>query len=160
MTEPMLNLGKLYLNNFGMIDEAVALFKKAQRLKPKGVFGCMGLGDAYIKAKDYKKAEHYYTVALKRRNFFVPAISSLGVAKVHLGKNDEAVKLFQYGIIKDPTNAEFYFNLSKLYSNEKRFSDAIQILERYLSRNRDSKRGSALLKIIKQKSQSTDAVEE
>ena len=160
MTEPMLNLGKLYLNNFGMVDEAVVLFKKAQRLKPEGVFGCMGLGDAYMKAKDYRKAEHYYTVTLKRRNFFVPAINSLGIAKIHLGKKGEAVKLFQYGIIIDPTHADFYFNLSKLYSNEKRFSDAIRILERYLSRNGDSKRETALLKAIKQKSQSTDAVEE
>ena len=160
MTEPMLNLGKLHLNNIGMIDEAVVLFKKAQRLKPEGVFGCMGLGDAYIKAKDYRKAEHYYTVALKRRNFFVPAINSLGVAKIHLGKKSEAVKLFQYGITIDPTNAEFHFNLSKLYSNEKRFSDAIQILESYLSRNGDSKRETTLLKVIKQKSHSTDAVEE
>ena len=133
---------------------------KAQRLKSEGVFGCMGLGDAYIKAKDYRKAEHYYAVALKRRNFFVPAINSLGVAKIHLGKKGEAVKLFQYGIIIDPTNAEFCFNLSKLYFNEKKFSDAIQILERYLSRNGDSKRETALLKAIKQKAQSTDAVEE
>jgi tetratricopeptide (TPR) repeat protein len=160
MTEPMLNLGKLYLNNFGMIDEAVVLFKKAQRLKSEGVFGCMGLGDAYMKAKDYRKAEHYYSVALKRRDFFVPAIHSLGVAKIHLGKKDEAAKLFQYGIKTDPTYEEFHFNLSKLYSNEKRFSDAIQILERYLSRNGDSKSGTALLKVIKQKSHSTDAVEE
>ena len=159
MTEPMLNLGKLYLNNFGMIDEAVVLFKKAQRLKSEGVFGCMGLGDAYMKAKDYRKAEHYYSVALKRRNFFVPAINSLGIAKIYLGKKDEAVKLFKYGIMIDPTHAEFYFNLSKLYSNDKRYSDAIQILERYLSRNGDSKREKALLKEIKQKAQSTSAFE-
>ena len=59
----------------------------------------------------------------------------------------------------DPTHAEFYFNLSKLYSNDKRYSDAIQILERYLSRNGDSKREKALLKEIKQKAQSTSAFE-
>ena len=55
MTEPMLNLGKLYLNNFGMIDEAVVLFKKAQRLKSRRCFWMHGLGRRLYESQRLQK---------------------------------------------------------------------------------------------------------
>ena len=160
MVEPLVNLGQLYLDNFGMKDEAIDLFKKAQRLNPENVLGCMALGNAYFKFKDYEKAEHYFDVTVRRLNFFTPAINNLGLAKFHLGKKHEAIRLFQYGIKLDPTYENFYLNMAKLYSNENRFSDAIKTLEKYQATKRNSKRSKELLKVIKQKAELTKPVEE
>jgi tetratricopeptide (TPR) repeat protein len=158
--EPLINLGTLYLDNFGKKDQALLLIKKAQRLDSKSAFGCMALGNIYYKLEDYEKAEHYLSVAIDRAKFLVPAINCLGIVKIYLGKKNEAVNVFQYGISVDPEYEEFYFNLAKLYSNEKMFSDAIQILDKYLSGNRDSRKGKALLKVIKKNAQSINPVEE
>lgn len=160
MVEPLINLGKLYLDHFGMVDEAIVYFKRALRAEPKGAYGSMALGVAYMRTKEYEKAEHFLNVAVKRWKFYPVAINNLGIAKIHLEKKLEAMKIFQYGIRTDPTHADFYFNLAKLYFNEKRFSDAERTLENYLLINKNARREKALLKVIKQRHQSTDAVEE
>jgi len=155
MPEALVNLGKLYLDTGGMTDEGIALIKKAQKLNPKYALGFMALGDAYLKLKAYEKAEHYYSIVVKRLNFYTPAINNLGIIKIHLGKKDEAKKLFEYGIRMDPTYEEFYLNLAKLHSNANRPSKGTQTLENFLSKNKHSRRGKALLELIKHKAMST-----
>ena len=151
IAEALVNLGKLYFERFGMKDQAMDLFKRALRVTPRTVIGCMALGDSYMKLTNYEKAEHYYEVALKRVRPYVPAINNLGIAKVHLGKKEEALKLFQWGIRVEPTHEPFYLNLAKLHSNENRFSDAIEALKQYQVINGDSKQTKKLLKAIEQK---------
>ena len=151
IAEALVNLGKLYFERFGMKDQAMDLFKRALRVTPRTVIGCMALGDNYMKLTNYEKAEHYYEVALKRVRPYVPAINNLGIAKVHLGKKEEALKLFQWGIRVEPTHEPFYLNLAKLHSNENRFSDAIEALKQYQVINGDSKQTKKLLKAIEQK---------
>ena len=149
--EALVNLGKLYFERFGMKDEAMTLFKKAQRVTPGTVLGCMALGDAYFKLKNYQKAEHFYKVVLGRLRFYVPAINNLGIAKIHLGKNEEAMKLFQWGIRVQPAHEPFYLNLAKLHAKENRFSDAIDILKQYQVIDANPKEAKELLKAIEQK---------
>jgi tetratricopeptide (TPR) repeat protein len=149
--ETLVNLGKLYFERFGMKDEAMTLFKKAQRVTPKSALGCMALGDAYFKLKNYQKAEHFYKIVLLRLRFYVPAINNLGIVKIHLGKTEEAIKLFQFGISVQPAHEPFYLNLAKLHANENRFSNAINILRQYQVINANSKEAKKLLKAIEQK---------
>jgi tetratricopeptide (TPR) repeat protein len=155
--EALVNLGKLYLERFGMKDEAMALFKKAQRVTPNSALGCMALGDVYFKLKNYQKAEHFYKIVLKRLRFYVPAINNLGIVKIHLGKNEEAINLFQFGIRVQPTHEPFYLNLAKLHANENRFSNAINILKRYQLINPNPKEAKKLLKAIEQKAFAANA---
>ena len=150
MPEPLINLGKIYLNDPGMITEAILLFKKAQINDPDSHTGFMALGDAYMKLKEYEKAEHFYTIVLKRLPFFRPAINNLGVVKIYLEKKQEAYDLFQNGIRLDPSYEEYYINLAKLYSNNERCEDAQKILERYLKINGDSRNVIALLNQMQQ----------
>jgi tetratricopeptide (TPR) repeat protein len=151
MPEALVNLGQLYIEHFGMVEEGIALIKKSQRLNPKYALGFMALGEAFFKTKDYGKAEHYYCAVVKRLNFYLPAINNLGIARIHLGKTDQAIKTFEYGIRLDPTYESFHLNLAKLYSNKERFSDAIETLNRYLQMNENSRNGRVLLERIKQK---------
>ena len=159
-TEALINLSKLNMNNLGMQEKALTLAKKAMSLNPKGIYGPGDLGEAYSKVGDYEKAEHYYSLAVKRVSFHMPAINNLGIVRIRLGKIDEAIRTFQYGIRIDPTYENVHLNLAKLYSNEERFSDAVQTLGHYLAINMNSKRSRALLKTIKQKAELAKPVEE
>jgi len=142
-----------------MIDEGIALTKRAQRLNPKYALAFMALGDAYFKLKDYPKAEHFYQAVVKRLYFYCPALNNLGIVKIHLGKNNEAVRLFQNGIRLDPTYEDFYLNLAKLHSNENRFDDAIKTLEHLRAMKGSSSRGKGLLEIIVRKANAATPVE-
>jgi tetratricopeptide (TPR) repeat protein len=150
MIEAMVNLAKLYMYNLGMEEEALALAKRALRLGPKSFYVPMVLGDAYYKVGDHRKAEHFYDLTIKRVPFYLPAINALGIVKINLGKKQEAKELFEYGIRIDPGHEDLNTNLAKLYSNEKHFSDAIRTLEDFLVNNENSKRGKALLRLIRQ----------
>ena len=158
MPEALVNLGKLYVDHFGMMEEGVAFIKKAQKLNPKYALGFMALGDVYFKLKSYEKAEHYYSIVVKRLNFFTPAINNLGIARIHLGKKDQAIKTFQNGIRLDPTYESFHLNLAKLYSNKHMFSEAIEILSGYLAIDVNSKKAKELLKAIEQKTNAAKLV--
>lgn len=151
MPEPLINLGKIYLNEPGMAEAAIPLFKKAQVNNPDRIIGFMALGDAYTKFKEYEKAEHFYSIVLRRLTFYGAAINNLGIVKIYLGKMNEAKDLFQKGIRLDPYYEGYYLNLAKLYSNNKKYEDAQEVLKRYLKINRDSKKVKALLTQIQQK---------
>lgn len=151
MPEPLVNLGKIYLNEPGMVNEAISSFKKAQIHNPERVIGLMGLGDAYVKLKQYEKAEHFYSVVVRNLTFFGPAINNLGIVKIYLGKKKEAIDLFKKGIRLDPYYEGYYTNLAKLYSNNKRYEEAQEVLERYLKINGNSRKVKALLTQIQKK---------
>ena len=110
----------------------------------------------FSSTKDFKKAEHYYRAAVRRLSFYTPAINNLAITKIHLGKIDEAIKVLKYGIKVDPLKEDFHLNLAKLYSNERRFSDAILTLDNYLLKNKHSRRAKALLEATKQKAASSE----
>ena len=129
----------------------MALFKRAQRETPDTVAGCMALGDAYLKFKDYEKAEHFYAIVVKRMSCYLPGINNLGVVKIKLGKKEEAFKLFRYGMKLDPTYENFYLNLANLYSDEKRFSDAIETLDQCQAINGTSSKAKRFMKVIERK---------
>jgi tetratricopeptide (TPR) repeat protein len=152
--EPVINLAKLNMNHFRRNDVALALFKKALRLAPKSAYTCKGLGDIYNKLGDYKKAEHFYTVAVKRMPFLTSAINNLAITKIFLNKKEEAVVVFKYGIKMDSTHADLNTNLAKLYADKKMFTQAVKTLETFLAKNRDFKPGYELLKKIKQREMS------
>lgn len=160
MAEALVNLGKIYLNEPIKVNDAISLFKKAQIHNPKTIIGFMALGDAYVKLNQYENAEHFYSIVVRRLSFYGPAINNLGIVKIYLGKINEAKDLFQKGIRLDPSYEGYYTNLAKLYSNNKRYEDAQEILKRYLEINGDSRKVKALLTQVEQKQRKNKAAEE
>ena len=157
--EPVINLAKLNMNQFRRNDVALALFKKALKLAPKSAYTCKGLGDIYYKLEDYKKADHFYTVAVKRMPFLTSAINNLAITKIFLSKKEEAMVVLQYGVKMDPTHAGLNTNLAKLYADKKMFAQAVKTLETFLAKNRDFKPGYELLEKIKQQEMSAQLSE-
>lgn len=160
MIEPHLSLGQLYLEKPGMEDKALKYFKRGQRLDIYTPRSRLGLGHAYMKFKDYKKAEHFFYSALQMTRYYPAAINNLGVVKISLGQQQEAEKIFKYGIKLDPSFEEFSTNLATLHLEEKRFSEAIQTLETYLKNNQNSRKAKVMLKTIREKAEAANAVEQ
>jgi len=156
---PLNNLAKLYMNQFDRNDIALRLFRKAMGLEPESAYPCKGLGDVYYKMKNYPKAEHFYTVAVKRMRFLTSAINNLAITKIYLNKKKEALAVFKYGIKLDPANAELNTNIAKLYSDLGLFDQAIKVLEAFLDKNRKFKPGYELLKKIKNQQLSSKTTE-
>lgn len=157
--EPVNNLAKLSMNQFSRNDVALALFKKALRLAPESAYTCKGLGDIYYKLEDYRKADHFYTVAVKRMPFLTSAINNLAITKILLNKKEEAIVVLKYGVKVDPTHADLNTNLAKLYADKEMFAQAVKTLDIFLAKNRDFKSGYELLKKIKQQEMSAELSE-
>ena len=154
--EPVINLAKLNMNHFKRNDVALALFKKALRLAPENAYTCKGLGDIYYKLGDYKMADHFYTVAVKRMPFLTSAINNLAIIKILLNKKEEAIVVLKYGIKMDPMHVDLNTNLARLYADKKMYAQAVKTLETFLVKNRDFKPGYDLLEKIKQQDMSAE----
>jgi tetratricopeptide (TPR) repeat protein len=151
MVEPMINLGKLYIYRLGQEEKAIEMGKKALRQGTRSFYVPMLLGNAYFRQKNLQKAEHFYRLALKRWAFFVPAINALGVVKIHMGKKQEGVNLLKYGLGIDARDETLNTNLARYYADERQFSKAIAVLEKYLAINQNSRGARKLLNAVKKK---------
>jgi len=82
-------LGGIY-NESGS-EQAVACYEKAIKLNPKYYLAYRGLGNYYLKKKDYSLAESYYTKAISvNPTRFGPIYKNRAVARMQLGNNSGA----------------------------------------------------------------------
>ncbi|MGI0046233.1 MAG: C39 family peptidase [Nitrosotalea sp.] len=73
------------------LQEAVQHYKKSIELNPQCYLAYRGLGNYYLKTKDYPNAETYYTFAIKINPYrFVPIYKNRGVARMEQNKTGEA----------------------------------------------------------------------
>ncbi len=78
------------LNDLNLQD-AVQHYKKSIELNPQCYLAYRGLGNYYLKAKDYPSAEEYYTFAIQINPYrFVPIYKNRGVARLEQNKRSEA----------------------------------------------------------------------
>jgi hypothetical protein len=69
-------------------DQAVPCYERAVKLNPKYYLGYRGLGNYYLKKKDYSLAETYYTNAIGVNPArFGPIYKNRAVARMKLGNN-------------------------------------------------------------------------
>ncbi len=72
-------------------EEAVPHYKKSIELNQRCYLAYRGLGNYYLKAKDYANAERYYTLAIGiNPQRFVPIYKNRGVARLEQNKTSEA----------------------------------------------------------------------
>ncbi len=78
------------LNDMNQQD-AVQYYKKSIELNQRCYLAYRGLGNYYLKAKDYANAERYYTVAIELNPYrFVPIYKNRGIARLEQNKTSEA----------------------------------------------------------------------
>jgi tetratricopeptide (TPR) repeat protein len=72
-------------------DQAVPCYERAIKLNPKYYLAYRGLGNYYLKKKDYSLAESYYTKAIGvNPTRFGPIFKNRAVARMQLGNNSGA----------------------------------------------------------------------
>ncbi|HEU4605060.1 MAG TPA: tetratricopeptide repeat protein, partial [Nitrososphaera sp.] len=72
-------------------DQAVPCYEKAIKLNPKYYLAYRGLGNYYLKKKDYSLAEAYYSKAVGvNPSRFGPIYKNRAIAKMQLANNQGA----------------------------------------------------------------------
>lgn len=76
-------------------DEAVKCYQQAIKLNPRYYLAYRGLGNYYLKKKDYTNAEKYYSQAIAINEFrFGPIYKNRAIARIELGNKKDAVEDF------------------------------------------------------------------
>ncbi len=76
-------------------DEAVKCYQQAIKLNPRYYLAYRGLGNYYLKKKDYANAEKYYSQAIATNEFrFGPIYKNRAIARIELGNKKGAVDDF------------------------------------------------------------------
>lgn len=69
-------------------DRAILCYENALKLNPRSYLGYRGLGNYYLKEKDYSLAEAYYSKAIDVNSFrFAPIYKNRAVARMQIGNN-------------------------------------------------------------------------
>ncbi|MDE1830225.1 MAG: tetratricopeptide repeat protein [Thaumarchaeota archaeon] len=72
-------------------QEAVQYYKKSIEHNKRCYLAYRGLGNFYLKAKDYENAEKYYTMAIELNPYrFVPIYKNRGIARMEQNKTAQA----------------------------------------------------------------------
>ena len=109
--------------------KALDEYKSSQEYVADFPTGRYNLGNYYSKIKDLAKAEENYAEAISIDNLFYPAKINLAVIYYQQGKTDPAEKLFHDLIKNHPDVADGYYYLALLYGEQKKFAEAIALLE-------------------------------
>jgi hypothetical protein len=69
-------------------DKAIFCYENAMRLNPKSYLSYRGLGNYYLKKRDYSLAEAYYSKAIDINSFrFAPIYKNRAIARMQIGNN-------------------------------------------------------------------------
>jgi tetratricopeptide (TPR) repeat protein len=91
--------------------------------------GRYNLGNYYTKTNDLPKAEENFREAIALDNLFYPAKINLAMLCYQEGKLDEAEKLFADLVTNHPEVADGYYYLALLFGEQKKYREAIALLE-------------------------------
>jgi tetratricopeptide (TPR) repeat protein len=91
--------------------------------------GRYNLGNYYSKTKDIARAEENYLEAIALDNLLYPAKINLALIYYQQGKTGPAEKLFIDMVANHPEVMDGYYYLALLYGEQKRYAEAIGLLE-------------------------------
>jgi tetratricopeptide (TPR) repeat protein len=123
-----LHLGNVYAN-LGRVDEAVQEWEKCVSLTPTKSMAFRNLG-LFAGAKgDLAKAESLYRKAAAARPSDQTLFRDLAELLIAAGKRPEAIRVMETMPVKGMRRAEITIALTQAYCDEKRWDDAVKLLE-------------------------------
>ena len=105
-------------------------YKKSQEYVADFPTGRYNLGNYYSRKHDLTKAEENYREALAIDNLFAPAKVNLAIIYYQQDKQDAAEKLFRDLVDNHPEITDGYYYLALLYGEQKKYTEAIALLEK------------------------------
>jgi len=121
-------LGMAYVQS-ERTSEAVTEFREALRLKPKHGDALFNLGLSLEMQGEVQEAEEILRRATAHSEVAADAYHALGVMMNKQGKIEEAVKLYEQCVALKPSKSLAVEDLTGYYLGNRRFSDAIRILQ-------------------------------
>ncbi len=104
------HLGSLFLKR-NLYEEAIRQFQKAMKNNPQHISTHLGLGIAYLKSKDFKKAIDTLEGTLTDGRKYPDVLNYIGLSQLFLGNYNRATSLFKEAIDINPNYYECQFNL-------------------------------------------------
>jgi Flp pilus assembly protein TadD len=124
------NLGFALRKIPGRLNEAIAQYEEALRLKPDYVEAHYDLGNALISAGRAPEAIAQYGEALRLQPDIFAAHSNLGNALMSVGRTPEAITQYEEALRLRPDDARIHFNLAlALLRTPGRTNEAVTHLE-------------------------------
>ncbi len=130
------NLG-LVLAQTGRIEDAIAHYEQALRIKPDHAEAHNNLGMALAQMGRSEDAIAQYQQALRIKPDFAEAHNNLGVALAHTGKISDAIAHYEQALRIKPDFAEVHCNLAHALERTRRVHEAIEHYEQALRANPD-----------------------
>ncbi len=130
--EAVINLGHAYYL-MGLYEKAAQILKTAlidyggNRYYSERIYYILGL--SFLDSKNYKSAIYNFEAARALSPGNTDYALNLGLSMIFDGKTDEAVIVFG-GFLKEKFDDLIAYNLAGLYYEERRYSDALLLLER------------------------------
>ncbi len=129
--ECYVGLGKLFLDKAN-VAEAEKNFELAKRIDKKKASTFGRIGDAYLYSKNPNSTKAIEFLGNARDMDPKNAIywAHLGDAFMMIRDNGQAMSAYEVAIVKDPTNAEAYIKMARIWSAAKQTDLAIEKLEK------------------------------
>ena len=114
---------------FPLFVKAMEEYKHSQEYVADFPAGSYNLGNYYSKLKDLPRAEENYLAAIAIDNLFYPAKLNLALIYYKQGKIDPAERLYLDLVKNHPEVAEGFYYLALLFGEQKKYAEAIALLE-------------------------------
>ena len=135
----------------GYYEAAAILLTKAVEVNPRSFSSTYGLGVAQYQLRLNDLAVQNLQRATSLYDKSAEAHLWLGLAQKRAGKLDQAEAAFKRAKeINKGRAAEAFWQLAKLYGEQKRYKEAADALEMFLKHQPDSRDAEAIRKVIKQ----------
>ena len=126
------------LARYSLYQDAITYFQKALQANAGSDDAWYDLADAYFRIRDYANALAALQHVSSQGQNDAGYLALLADIDVHLGRNDEAVKLYQREIGGNPDRDEAYLSLAMLDLRTGGISGAREVLQQGLARMPDS----------------------
>jgi tetratricopeptide (TPR) repeat protein len=125
----------------GDFADARGYYEGYLRLRPDDAPAFNDLANCYYKLGDYETAERIYAEALEIDDRLGASYRNLGLAKLHLGKPEEALHLLRSYADLVPEDLEINLAIGDIFRQLEKYAEAIPHYERFLRDNPDNIEG-------------------
>lgn len=119
----MIAASQMELGRFLVAEE---FFKITVKLSPSLAAGYRGLGNLYLRTKEFQKAAQNLEKALDIETSDVPTLNSLGMAYVRQNLIDKGIDRYKLALTISPEDPRVLFNLGLALEIKGRFSEAFE----------------------------------
>lgn len=130
------------LNNLGLVhmqfeeyETAISYFRQAVNRNAQLSEAYNSIGVCYMKLKNYKEAAVVFRQVLADPLYKTPEIAyyNLGITLYREGNYDEALKVFNGGLRRNPDYITPLYGLALIYNRTNRLSEAAEILHKAIA---------------------------